>query len=114
MAWTDVDSYQSNWMDFKTYCDKRAKYSECYINSKGWNKLKDYHLNNYLQDMENPFGFLYNIRRQHKDLYYQVKCMPKYYYKYLRKRQQLFDSPSRGMVQFPSWRGFLRRENGQS
>ena len=99
-----LDLYKIDWMRFKDYCDQKAKAADCYINNKGWQKLKEYHLSHYLNNMENPFAFLYNIRLKHRNIYCQVKCMPRYYHKYLKERQKLLDSPSQHVVQFPTWR----------
>jgi len=106
----EVTQYKDDWSRFREHCTQRAKDSDCYINGKGWQKLREYHLEHYVSSLPNPYGFLYNIRRRHKPLYREVRCMPRFYYKYLRLRQKEFDSPSRGMVVFPSWRGFLKGE----
>tara|TARA_R100000951_G_scaffold29349_1_gene25433 strand:+ start:477 stop:812 length:336 start_codon:yes stop_codon:yes gene_type:complete len=104
----EPEIYKQDWNNFRGYCNKRAKEADCYINGKGWQKLREFHLHNYVQSIKNPYGFFFNIRMRHKPLYREVRCMPKYYYKYLKLRQKEFDSPSRDMVEFPSWRGFLK------
>ena len=107
----EPENYKSDWGQFRDHCNKRAKQADCYINGKGWQKLREYHLENYVNEMSNPYGFFFNIRKKHLPLYREVRCMPKFYYKYLRLRQKEFDSVARSVVKFPSWRGFLRREN---
>lgn len=104
----EPDLYIQHWDSFRKYCEGRAKDADCYINSKGWQKLREYHLRQYLKGVQNPYGFLFNIRMRHRNMYRQVQCMPKLYYKYLRKKQKEFDSPSRRVVQFPTWKGFMR------
>ena len=96
--------YLENWDIFRKHCENRAKVAECHINNKNWQKLKEYHLDGYLKSINNPYGFLFNIRFYYKNIWRQVYCMPKYYHKYLRLRQKEFDSPARNMVEFPTWR----------
>lgn len=100
----DPEIYLLHWSQFEKYCEKKAKEADCYINNKGWQKLKEYHLEMYLKGTPNPFGFLFNIKMRHRNIYKQIHCMPKFYHKYLKLRQKEFDSPSRSVVQFPTWR----------
>lgn len=100
----ELENYLNGWNQFRQYCEKRAKDSDCYINNKGWQKLREFHLENHLNNLANPFGFLYNIRIRHRRVFSEAQCMSKFYYIYLRKRQLELDSPALRVVQFPSWR----------
>lgn len=104
MSGNEVQLYLHLWSKFKFYCENKAKLSDCHINSKGWQKLKEYHLENFLKESENPYGFLFKVKLRHKSLYRDFHCMPKFYYKYLKLRQKQLDSPARSMVEFPTWR----------
>jgi hypothetical protein len=99
-----VEHYKNNWEVFRKYCENKAKDSDCHINNKGWQKLREYHLENYLQSVDTPYGFLFTIKFRHRNLYTQIKCMPKIFYKYSKIYREQFDSPAKAMVQFPSWR----------
>jgi len=100
----DPKLYLGDWSKFKAYCEQRAKIANCHINNKGWNKLREFHLSNFLKGLENPYGFLFSIRFTHRKIFKEVKCMSKYYRKYSIKRQELFDTRSKSVVEFPSWR----------
>lgn len=104
MYQNEVQLYLHMWSEFKFCCEHKAKIADCHINNKGWQKLKEYHLEEYLKDMDNPYGFLFKIRFRYKDVYREVHCMPRFYYKYLRLRKKELDSPARSVVQFPTWR----------
>lgn len=101
----EVNNYQTQWNGFRLCCEQRAKKANCCINNKGWQRLREFHLENYLKTVENPFGFLYLIKLRHRHIYSQIQCMPRLYSKYLRKRQIELDSPAKRMVKFPTWRG---------
>lgn len=100
----EVCLYLDLWSKFKFCCEHRAKIADCYINNKGWQKLREYHLNEFLSDIDNPFGFLFRIKFRYPNIYREVKCMPRYYHKYARLRQQELTSISKDLVNFPSWR----------
>jgi len=100
----DLNIYLQQWSTFQKSCEQRAKQADCHINSKGWQKLKEYSLEKYLHNHTNPFGFLFNIRLRYRNIYSQIHCMPRFYHKYRKERQESLDSPSSDMVQFPTWR----------
>ena len=84
-----VKHYTTSWDNFELYCTNKAK-GRCHLNNSAWRKLREYHLDNYLKDIDNPFGLLFNIKTFHKDLYKSIRCMPKYYYRYAKKRTAEF------------------------
>lgn len=63
----------------------------CHVNSKGWRKLQDYHLDNYLKTLANPHSFLFNVKYFHKGLYKRVPPMARYYHRYSRRRVTYWD-----------------------
>lgn len=99
-----LDKYREEWAIFQRYCEKRAKLSDCHINNKGWQKLREFHLENFIEDVKNPFGFLYNIKFKHKSLYHEIHCIPRLYHRQLKLRQLILASPSKSVIQFPTWR----------
>jgi hypothetical protein len=103
--------YITDWNHFYKYCDKKAKTADCRINNKGWGKLREYHLENYLKRVQNPYGFLFNIKFNYKYLYNKNQCLSKFFHKYSRIRKKSFDSIGKSVVEFPSWKGFLRRND---
>ena len=101
----DVQVYLDSWLKFKFCCEHRAKIADCHINAKGWQKLKEYHLEDFLKRVENPYGFLFRIRLRHRSVYRDVHCMAKLFHKYSRLRQkEMEDNSTRKYVVFPSWR----------
>ena len=100
----EVQLYLDLWSKFKFCCEHKAKIADCHINSKGWQKLKEFHLEEFLRNNQNPYGFLFKVRHRYRHVYRDVHCMPRFYHKYLKQRQKELDSPARSMVKFPSWR----------
>lgn len=100
----NLEEYLAQWREFEKHCERRAKAANCHINAKNWQKLKEFHLENYLQTIDNPFGFLFVVKIRYSNICRQINCMPRLYHKYLRLRQKELDSPSRNMIQFPTWR----------
>lgn len=105
-----IEKYKQDWERFRQYCENKAKAAECYINNKGWHKLREYHLENYLSTIKQPYSFLFVVKYRHTVLYRSIKCMPKIHNKYAKQYREQFDSPVQKMVTYPSWRGFLKRD----
>lgn len=76
-----IAHYNESWSVFERYCRKKAE-GRCYLNNNAWRKLRDFHLDHFLQDMENPWKFLFMIRVFHYDMYKNTPNMHKYYVKY--------------------------------
>lgn len=100
----EVQLYLDLWSKFKFCCEHKAKIADCHINSKGWQKLREYHLERFLKDSENPYGFLFKVKYRYRHIYREVHCMPRLYHKYSKLKQQELLSPSREVVKFPSWK----------
>lgn len=100
----DQKIYLSDWKKFKEYCEDRAKQADCHINNKGWHKLREYHLSNFLKDLDNPYRFLFSTKYAHRKIFNEVRCMTKYYRKYLQEKKESLDSRVKDMVEFPNWR----------
>lgn len=96
--------YVENWNKFRKYCEQRAEKANCHINNKGWNKLKEYHLEMYLKEVTSPFGFLFKIKFRHPEIYRTVKCMPKFYCRYARLKQKELATNYHHVVTYPTWR----------
>lgn len=107
----EPDIYITHWNQFREYCEKRAKDADCYINNKGWQKLREYHLENYLKAIKHPFGFLFKIKFRYPHIYSQVKCMPRFYYRYARLNRERFESPVNKLITYPSWKGIFRSKS---
>jgi hypothetical protein len=103
--------YVENWNEFRKYCEQRAKNSDCHINNKGWHKLKEFHLENYLKNLQSPFGFLFKIKFRYPEIFNSVKCMSRYYYKYARLRQKELATNSQRVVTYPTWRNKNVKKN---
>ena len=103
-----IDEYLESWYSFKAVCEKKVK-DRCTINSDGWSKLREFHLDKYLNNLENPYSFLFTIKWKHRNLYNSHR-MARYYYKYLRERTAGLDPQVMGVVEYPSWRKNVHRQ----
>lgn len=105
-----LTDYLASWSKFRRACEEKAK-DRCHINSKGWKKLRDFHMEMWLDGHESPFGFMFNLKHRHTSVYRSISCAPKYYHKTRLQREAMFGvSMARKAVVFPSWRGFLKDE----
>ena len=86
----DLANYTNSWETFQIHIKDKID-GICHINSKGWRKLQDYHLGNYLKTLENPHSFLFNVKYFHKGVYKQVSPMARYYHRYSRRRVHYWD-----------------------
>lgn len=91
----EANEYLNDWYRFRNQCEEKAK-GKCHLNSSCYKKLQEFHLETYLGKVKSPFGFLYKTKLWRPDIYRTVWCMPKYYYKELNKRKELFDEIQRG------------------
>ncbi len=82
-----IDEYLNSWVqrriDYELQAKGRAK-----INNEGWRKLKNYHLRSYIKQLDNPFGFLFQLKYRHKHIFKQVSCASRLYYIELEKRNE--------------------------
>lgn len=86
----DLIEYLDSKERFQHYIKQKVE-GRCHVNNKGWNKLYEFHLSNYLEELKNPFGFLYNVKNFHKNVYRSTPCMVRYYHKYRRRRELHWD-----------------------
>jgi hypothetical protein len=84
-----IEEYLKSWVKFQAYCETRAK-GRALINSDGWKKLADFHLEDYLKKQENPYLFLFTVKMERRDIY-EVHRMDKWYRFYCRKRFELLN-----------------------
>lgn len=110
----DPHFYVENWHEFRKYCEQKAKNSDCHINNKGWNKLKEFHLENYLKNVQSPFGFLFKIKFRYPEIYNSVRCMPKFYYKHAKIRQRELVTNACRVVSYPTWRNKNAKKNNNT
>jgi hypothetical protein len=85
-----VEKYLDSWFDFQRYCERKAK-GRCDLTNNCWRRLKEYHLEDYLTKIKRPFAFIFMVKYQCNDLYNEIPCMNKFYYKYLKKRNDSFN-----------------------
>ena len=84
-----IKNYLTSWNKFEQYCINKAK-GHCQLNNNAWRKLREYHLEGYLNKDDNPFGLLFTIKTFNRELYHSVNCMAKLYDKYARQRTAEF------------------------
>lgn len=99
-----LQEYLNSWNTFRNACENKAK-GRAVINSSGWKKLMEFHLDNYLKNLENPYMFLLTLKWQHIDIYNQHR-MARFYYYYARKRAENLNPIIHGfdILRFPSWK----------
>ena len=86
----ELEDYYCSWERFRVKCDKKVKEADCYINNKSWNKLKEFHLEEYLKKIKKPFKFLIMVKFKKPHIYKTTKGMARMYHEYKRKRRELF------------------------
>ena len=86
----ELKKYLASWRVFRAKCDRKVKIAGCHINNKCWNKLKEFHLEEYLCKMDKPFKFLFRIKVEKPKLYNSTKGMSRLYHKYKNERKALF------------------------
>lgn len=86
----DLVKYHNSWDQYRVFIKDKID-GICHVNSKGWRKLQDYHLDSYLKTLDNPHAFLFNVKYFHKDIYKSVPPMIKYYNRYRRRRVAYWD-----------------------
>lgn len=104
----EVRAYLTSWLNFRNQCEEKIK-GRCHINNKGWVKLRDYHMEQWLKSHKAPFGFMFKLKHQYYEVYKTIPCAPKWYHVTRLQRQVKFEmNVARKFVEFPSWRGFFR------
>lgn len=84
-----LKEYEAAWRKFHNFIEAKAE-GRCIITNKNWRKLRDIHMNMYLQQLENPFYFLFQVKMIYPEKYRTIPSMPKYYGIYKSMRQDLF------------------------
>jgi hypothetical protein len=97
-----IDEYLKSWESFRLACEKKAK-DRCVINSDGWRKLKQFHLETYLSKNENPYFFLLTVKWKHRDIFNKDR-MARYYYRHARQRTEGLNPDFSDIISYPSWR----------
>lgn len=107
----EIEEYLASWTVFRNKCEEKVK-GVCYINNKGWVKLRDYHMEQWLKNHKSPFGFMFKLKHQYYSVYKTIPCASKWYHVTRVKRQAKFEmNVADKFVKFPSWRGFFRNRN---
>lgn len=101
----ELNDYLQSWDQFREYCENKVK-GICTLSNKNWRKLREWHMDNYLKSLDNPYGFIFKLKWRHPGVYKSIHCLPKFYHYYRMERQKAFASVGRQMVVFPTWRGF--------
>ena len=105
----DVEQYIYSWRSFQLKCENKIK-GRCIINNKGWVKLREFHMEQFLKEHPSPFGFMFRLKYQHPRVYRRIPCAPKIYRLTKSQRCDIFDNKvGEKIVSFPSWKGFFER-----
>ena len=104
----DVKRYLQSWLEFSAMCENKIK-GRCILNNKGWCKLREFHMERWLQKHPTPFGFMFKLKHHHPFVYRSIPCANRLYYKSLRLRNEKFLSPvADKLITFPNWKGFFK------
>lgn len=79
------NEYEIDWTDFRKKIEKKVE-GRCKINNKNWGKLRDFHFEKCMGDVDNPYGFVFKMINLHK-IYKVVPCAYKVYYKHKKVKQ---------------------------
>jgi len=105
----DLKLYLSSWADFKFICEEKVK-DRCYLTNKNWLRLREYHMERFLESHKAPYGFLYRVKLRHPNIYHTIHCMSKYLHHYKMVRDREFGSNiARRIVTYPNWIGFFKK-----
>lgn len=96
---TMINEYLTSWNKFQAYCETKAK-GRAVINSDGWRKLGEFHLEQFLQKHENPYLFLFTVKMERRDIF-SAHRMDKWYRHYMRKRFELLNPLIHGNFYLP-------------
>ena len=103
----DLNIYLHSWVRFETNCENKVK-DVCIINTKGWRKLREYHMDTWLRQHSSPFGFMFKLKYQHNKIYRSIPCASKFYCITRQWRDLKFEREvDKSVITFPSWKGYL-------
>ena len=88
---TDLEQYLKEWSEFRFKCETKVK-GICTINSDGWKKLREFHLELFLKKLKAPLYFLMTMKYRNRKAF-EYFGMEKFYRKLLRERAERVDSP---------------------
>jgi len=107
----DVERYVHSWRFFQLNCEQKVK-GRCIINNKGWAKLREFHMEQFLKNHPSPFGFMFRLKYKHPRVYRRIPCAPKLYHFTRKQRCDKFDSRvGEKFISFPSWKGIFEEED---
>lgn len=88
----NISEYLNSWVQKRIDCELQAK-GKAKLNNYCWRKLRKYHLQNYLDKIDNPFSLLFDMKYKQK-MQKQIEGLNSLYYKELEKRQEKFIQPN--------------------
>ena len=83
-----VRKYIKSWIKFHDYCEEKSK-GKCKLNGNAWRKLREYHLNNFVSNLNDSFLFLRFLKYRHPNIYYNISGIEKIYNKYLQQQKDM-------------------------
>lgn len=98
----DFWDFWESWVTFRDSCEKKAK-GKAIINGTGWRKLKDFHTERYLRNLENPHYFLFKMKMEYPE-YYRDFSLGKFSNRYSRRNSTTVTARIINLFNFPSWR----------
>lgn len=84
-----IHEYLNSWVKRQIDCEIMAK-GKAKINNDGWRKLKGYHLETYVNSIDNPFGFLFELKFKNSDIARRLPNINELYRKSLKDREAFF------------------------
>ena len=103
----DIEQYIYSWRDFQAKCESKVK-NRCIINNKGWAKLREFHMEEFLKNHPSPFGFMFRLKYKHRRVFKSIPCASKFYHLTRKWRCDKFNSNiGERVASFPSWRGIF-------
>lgn len=85
----DIDTYLTSWAIYRIDCELRIR-NRAKINADGWRKLRQFHLEQYINREESPFAFMFALKFKHQRIFKQISSANEIYKVSLQKRQTIF------------------------
>lgn len=79
-----ISDYEKDWLTFRKYIEDKSK-NRCVINNKGWLKLRDFHFENFIVTVPQPYGLIFKMIYMSK-VHKNIPCIYRVYNKYRKER----------------------------
>lgn len=86
-----INTYLQDWESFAKQCEEKVK-GICHLNGNCWRKLRAWHLEQYIKNMDNSHGFLYLLETFYSEVARDVFNFGSIYRRTLVERDDYFNT----------------------